>query len=303
VLLVDAIRAACARVASEARSVRIDGAALERSAAALPLERAAAHEQEPALADPDAEARAGFALALAAINFGSGWWPTIRKQPGLSGYFTISRALVAWFDGGRSASELAALTPAAVARMLGQDPEHELMALYASHLGDVGARVEEGYGGSFCALVDAASGSAPRLVELLAAWPSFLDVSVYGGRPVPLFKRAQIAAAELARAGPAPLDGLERLTMFADNLVPHVLRLDGVLVYDPQLLARIEREELLEHGSAEEVEIRACALAATEEIARLRSLPAATVDRILWNSGQQARYKAHPRHRARCSAY
>ena len=31
--------------------------------------------------------------------------------------------------------------------------------------------------------------------------------------------------------------------MFADNLVPHVLRVDGVLVFDPELVARIERVE------------------------------------------------------------
>ncbi len=52
--------------------------------------------------------------------------------------------------------------------------------------------------------------------------------------------------------------------MFADNLVPHVLRLDGVLWFDPELVARIEHEELIEHGSPEEVEIRACAVHAVE---------------------------------------
>ena len=52
--------------------------------------------------------------------------------------------------------------------------------------------------------------------------------------------------------------------MFADNLVPHVLRLDGILRFDPELVARIDREELIEHGSAEEVEIRACAVHAVE---------------------------------------
>ena len=52
--------------------------------------------------------------------------------------------------------------------------------------------------------------------------------------------------------------------MFADNLVPHVLRLDGVLWFDPELVARIERGELIEHGSPEEVEIRACAVHAVE---------------------------------------
>ena len=85
-----------------------------------------------------------------------------------------------------------------------------------------------------------------------------------GTARVPFFKRAQIAAADLALAGLAPAEDLDRLTLFADNLVPHVLRLDGVLEFDDDLVARIDAEELLEHDSPEEVEIRACALHAVE---------------------------------------
>ena len=112
------------------------------------------------------------------------------------------------------------------------------------------------------------------MVETLAQWRCFADVSGYDGRPVPFLKRAQIAAADLQRAGVADFGDLDRLTMFADNLVPHVLRLDGVLWFDPELVARIERGELIEHGSPEEVEIRACAVHAVE------LLVAASGDRI-----------------------
>ena len=34
-----------------------------------------------------------FTLTLDAINFGSGWFPTLRKRPGCSGYFTVAWAL------------------------------------------------------------------------------------------------------------------------------------------------------------------------------------------------------------------
>ena len=54
--------------------------------------------------------------------------------------------------------------------------------------------------------------------------------------------------------------------MFADNLVPHVLRLDGILVFDPELVGRIERDELIEPDSPEEIEIRAGAVHAVELI-------------------------------------
>jgi hypothetical protein len=97
---------------------------------------------------------------------------------------------------------------------------------------------------------------------------------------------------------------LRRLTMFADNLVPHVLRLDGVLAFAPALVARIERGELVEHGSRPEVEIRACALHAVELMAAARpDSCAADIDQVLWLRGGEPRYKASPRHRSRCTAY
>ena len=46
------------------------------------------------------------------------------------------------------------------------------------------------------------------------------------------YKRAQIVPNDLAVAGVADFRDLDRLTIFADNLVPHVLRVDGVLRYD-----------------------------------------------------------------------
>src|SRR5207302_415238 len=116
--------------------------------------------------------------------------------------------------------------------------------------------------------------------------------------------RAQIAAADLQRAGVARFGDLDRLTMFADNLVPHVLRLDGILSFDPGLVARIDRGELIEHGSPEEVEIRACAVHAVELlVAQGSGRSAAELDQLLWLRGQEPRYKAAPRHRSRCTAY
>jgi hypothetical protein len=82
-----------------------------------------------------------------------------------------------------------------------------------------------------------------------------------------------------------------------------VLRLDGVLVFEPGLVARIEHGELIEHGSMEEVEMRACAVHAVELLSAHMRRPAAELDRILWQRGQQSRYKARPRPRSRSTAY
>ena len=99
------------------------------------------------------------------------------------------------------------------------------------------------------------------------------------------YKRAQILASDLALAGVAEFTDLDRLTIFADNLVPHVLRCDGVLVYDEQLAAHIDRGERLTLGGAER-EIRACALHACELISQRTGVPSRKVDTWLWTRGQ-----------------
>ena len=302
----DRVRAACARVAGLARSVTIDELAVEPYAVAL----AALPEPPPPdlpLADGDRESRAVFVFCLDAINFGSGWWPTIRKRPGLSGYSTIEAGLVERFraEGAWAAGELTRLSAADIAAVTGQDPEHPLMEQYAGVLRDVGERVLAEHAGSFEAVVDAASGSAPGLADLLAGWEAFADVSTYDGQAVSFFKRAQIAAADVDRLGVVELRDTERLTAFADNLVPHVLRVDGVLRLDPALEQAIDAEALLVHGSPEEVELRACAVQAVELLSAAtdsQSSPA-QIDAALWNRGSGVRYKSRPRPRSRNTAY
>ncbi len=302
--LVDEIREGCAWVAARARHVEIAAHAVAAYAAALPVPGDAA--DEPPVEGPP-ELRAAFHLTLDAINFGSGWFPTLRKRAGRSGYWTVALGLRDRFaaHGAWSARELREIDTATVAAVLGQDPDHELMALFARSLNDLGAQVGDEHDGRFLGPVEQAGGSAVALAELLASWDCFADASTYAGRRIPFCKRAQIAAADLHHAGVADFSGdLACLTLFADNLVPHVLRLDGILAFDPAFTARIEAGEPIEHDSPEEVEMRACAVHAAELIVAARpDLTAQQVDHLLWTKGGGADYKAVPRPRARCTAY
>jgi len=135
------------------------------------------------------------------------------------------------------------------------------------------------------------------------------DIEIWHGHKVPFMKRAQLTAADLGlafeRDGWGRFDDLDQLTIFADNLVPHVLRVDGILDYDPDLAAHIDRGDPLEVGSVEEIEIRAAAVHAVELLKQHlhadghRHVTAMDLDYLLWNRGQAERYKAIPRHRAR----
>ncbi|MBW3634274.1 MAG: queuosine salvage family protein [Chloroflexi bacterium] len=313
------IREASAAVARSARFVRLDDDRIGSYAASL----AAAGLPEPVY---DTEHHAGgsmaetvaFLITLDAVNFGSGYFPYLRKRPGMSGYFTVASALKQRWEraGPLSGDELRAIDAGSCATLFGQvgnrGPAQELMALFAQALNDLGVWLGHRYDDDPLGPIADAGHSAARLIELLAEMPFFRDVSWYQDVEVPLYKRAQLLAADLAIAfegqGPGEFHDLDRLTIFADNLVPHVLRIDGLLVYDADLLARIEREEMIPAGSPEEVEIRAVAVHAVERIVaalRASGVPstARELDYLLWNRGQGASYKAHPRHRTRTVFY
>jgi hypothetical protein len=301
-----ALRTECAAVARRARSVAIERARVDVYAAGLPRGAAAPPDPAAHLLTGSRETLTAFWLTLDAINFGSGWFPTLAKRGGRSGYLTIATGLRERFAarGPFSAAELSQIDVDSVAAMTGQDPAHELMGLFAVSLRDLGRHVAQEHGGRFASVADSAGGSAVALALMLGGWAAYADSSGYEELTVGFLKRAQIAAADLARAGVVGFDDLRQLTLFADNLVPHVLRLDGILTFTPELVARIERGELIEHGSSEEVEIRACALHAVELIVAARAdTCAAEVDQLLWHRGQQSVYKASPRHRSRCTAY
>ena len=302
-----ALREACAAVSERSEHVRIVPEAIPAYAAALPLADGKPRRPESLTCD-EREATAAYWLTLDAINFGSGWFPTLRKRPGLSGYRTIAAAFDEYVaaHGTWSPAELTGLRPAELAAILGQDPAHELMGLYADSLNDLGRHVADDHGGAFADVVDAAGGSAVAFATRLGEWASFADCSRYGELRLPFLKRGQITAWDVHRTGVAGFGDLGDLTMFADNLVPHVLRLDGILRFDPDLVARIDREELIPHDSAEEIEIRACAVTAVELLTAAAgegASTAAAIDQLLWERGGQPRYKAVPRHRSRSTAY
>lgn len=266
--------------------------------------------------NPDAVA--SYVIALDSVNFGSGYFPHLRKRPDHSGYRTIEASLHDLFrdQGSLSAQELRSIDARKTAAIFGQNLEHpvqrSLMSLFAKAWNELGSFLLESFAGSFSALVEAADHSAARLAEWLTEMPMFRDVAGYDGREVAFYKRAQIVPADLALAfsgeGFGWFHDLDQLTSFADNLVPHVLRSDGILEYEPSLEARIHRGELIVAGSNAEVEIRACAVHAVELIvAEMRRIGAQTsamqIDHILWNRGQTRFYKDHPRHRTRTAFY
>jgi hypothetical protein len=288
--LTDEVRQTAERITAAARSVRVDADRLEALDPGPPPEMdRERHYLEGSEADV-----AGYLLVLDTINFGSGWFPTLRKRPGASGYFTIASGLTDRYraHGPWTAAELRAMRTEEVADVLGQRRDNELMALFAQALRQLGAFLGARDAG---ALVRAAGGSAERMAELLAS-----GMTMYADRG--FYKRAQIVPHDLALAGVAEFADLDRLTIFADNLVPHVLRVDGVLDVDERLAAHIDAGRLLRPGPQER-ELRAAAVVACERAKGRLAMTARDLDHALWMKGQGERYKAVPRPRCRTIFY
>ena len=154
--------------------MRIEEGAIEEYAAGLPEPEA---ETEPGPFAEDPETAAAFAICMNAINFGSVWWPTIRKRPGHSGYGTMAAGVTDRFDsaGPWSVNELRTMDEGTIAAVVGQDAEHPLMLQFAAALRDVGAHIQDDHGGRFLGPPEATD-SIPGLAATFAAWDSFADV-------------------------------------------------------------------------------------------------------------------------------
>jgi len=263
-----------------------------------------------------------YLLVLDSLNFC--FWPAHKKarweiqygSESLSGYLALAASLKRAMESGvpiTRADYLAGISPEALKNILGGQGDLQLMESRLGILRELGRVLQKAYEGEACRLVEAAEGSAVELVRLLAIQlESFQDVAEYRGQEVFFYKRAQIFAADLHGTFQGKewetFKDMEQLTAFADYKLPQVLRHLGVLQYEKDLARQVDTGTLFEPGGIEEVEIRASTIWAVEELhkemgRRGHDLSAFEIDGILWNMGQQDRYRAKPYHRVKTIYY
>jgi len=151
-------------------------------------------------------------------------------------------------------------------------------------LHQVGNVLAEKYEGHFHKFVHSCS---PRLYDngkglidrIVAEFPRFRDVSVLDGHEIKFYKLAQLGIwmlyATLHKGGKFRLDDLQKMTAFADYIVPVALRLHGITTYSDKLEKAINFHQIIPRDSRWEIEIRAHCIYATavltEEINKLRA--------------------------------
>ncbi|PKA59888.1 hypothetical protein AXF42_Ash015946 [Apostasia shenzhenica] len=147
-------------------------------------------------------------------------------------------------------------------------------------LHEVGSELEKSFDGKATNLVKACGNSALSLVTIVAkhfpvSFPQqgFRDHSLYRGHQIFFYKRAQIFVADLWNAfkgkGYGSFHDISSVTIFADYIVPAVLRQLGILKYSSSLSSSIDTKKEIVSGSEEEVEIRACSIYAVEKMREL----------------------------------
>ncbi len=315
------VRLSTRRVVQQAQLVRLDLQKLRALADSYDL--AAIRQNYQFEADfhflAQGEAQANYVVTLDALNFGSGLsprWKEFEAAQLVQGslYKTVADTLRREAEAGNplDARFAAEATPSQLATMFGIPADFELLQMFAASLNELGQWVINQYSASYVNLIEATDFKAAGLVELLGAnLKYFDDQAIYkpDGLPVYFYKRAQILANDLYLAFEGKSWGafadIEQLTMFADNLLPHYFRMEGVLSYEPSLEQAIEAGEYLPAGSTAEVELRANAVQCVEIICQyLREnqpgqIPIfpAQLDSYLWNYSQSRRIKSRPRHR------
>jgi hypothetical protein len=157
----------------------------------------------------------------------------------------------------------------------GGNSELQLLDERARILREVGETLVARYEGRFSSVLEAAS---PRLYDegrgflevLVRDFPRFDDRAEYDGRTVRFWKLAQLSVWILEASLPdgTGFPDLDRLTAFADYIVPAGLRVLGITRYSDALESAVREGRQIEAGSPWEVEIRAHTVVACEELCR-----------------------------------
>ena len=314
-------------VIREARDVRLHESRLEDVASWMAYEELPFPDfrfpLDPGWSDQES---ANFIFLTAALNFAftdfsSGTIFTVRQgvkqlYDAEAMIFCLARAIGEGIPLLQS-EYLSGLTDSRLSQVFSGNIPMPLLQERAAILRRIGSVLTQHYQGSFLNFLREGKprlydGQAGLLDRLTTAFTSFEDEALYRGHRVRFRKRAQLLMWQLhthfSNSGVFKLEDPEKLTAFADYIVPVALRVLGITSYSSRLEETIQQRRLLEKGGSQEVEIRAfmiwgCHLL-TQAINRLRptdrTIVAAQLDSRLWTQYHAGHW---PHHLTQTTAY
>jgi putative queuosine salvage protein len=152
----------------------------------------------------------------------------------------------------------------------GGNSELQLLDERARIWREVGDTLVERYDSRFSNVFHTAGSCAEFLGLLTRDFPRFDDTATYDGETVRFWKLAQLSVwiLQATLPGGTGFEDLDRLTAFADYIVPAALRVLGITSYSDELDSAIRAGRLIEAGSPWEIEIRAHTIYACDELTR-----------------------------------
>ncbi len=180
-------------------------------------------------------------------------------------------------------------------------------------LREIGTTLLKKFGGDFTNLIKKANGDSQKLLSLIVEnFPSFEDSSIYKGKRVYFYKRAQLLISDIVQSFDGHefgrLKNINELTACADYKLPFVLRRLGIFSYSDYLADKIDNQEPIEKDSEEEIELRANTIWVVELIKQKVKKKIAHADSIhvndhLWLLGQKKLKNDKPYHLTRTTSY
>jgi hypothetical protein len=288
------------------------------------------HHMEIPLDFPDEKSEINFHVVLHLLNFGHGYRHPLHLLRDAGAWKTMKRGVEGLHkrsdSGGITAKTLTGLSREGVIEVfdlgnrsqegkkiadttLDLDPLVDMILAVAHDSGrrllDMGLPDFSSFVYSHYQHPENGDPAASWLVQQFATnFPAFNDRrDWYGGMEVLFLKKAQIAVAELyqrfSEQNPAVFDfpDKDRLTVVCDNVLPCVLRTQGVLVLPGKLQQKIDSRQPLDAGP-DEAELRATAITATEMMLDHGNgrFWAKELGDYLWALGKEPLYRSVERH-------
>ncbi|WP_201732329.1 queuosine salvage family protein [Acidithrix sp. C25] len=234
------------------------------------------------LSDPIASF--AFVIVVDYLNFGSGYFKDLQKNSTGSGYLTFAQGLTSYFVDHYpfKPSHLTTITSDQMTEILQQrDPSPQvsiLIDLLVKAVNELGMYLEGNFADSFVEFAKYLNRDVDDCLKTLIELPALADYYEINEIAFYPLKKAQIILSDLDMIWrfhhknldvaqiPFCISGIHKLTAFADNSLPHVLRVEKVLEYDPALESHIQLGGRLEYSSWAEVEIRAATIQSVEMI-------------------------------------
>jgi hypothetical protein len=167
--------------------------------------------------------------------------------------------------------------------------------------------------GQFSNIIKESEGDVLNLLALIIKhFSSFEDSSIYKGKKVHFYKRAQLLISDIYQAfhgeGYGKFSNIQELTACADYKLPQMLRKHNILEYSKALATKIDNRITLLKDSKEENEIRANTIWSVESIKdeirhKIPTITSININDRLWLLSQEKNPDDKPYHLTRTTAY